>query len=153
MLPFLTSVQVARQPHKTHPLLIRLRKEINAQTAPASAEMCKRLVLGAFVRVSFYANKPTPVAEGQSAPRPQVFTGVVTALQRGIAFPTFTVRAVIDKIGVEQVYPMFSPLLSAVKVLRMPLARRRVNVRKNPSAVRSLYAVKSAGNTAETPLP
>ncbi len=145
MVFFLTSKEVSRKPHKPHLLLLRLRQALNARCAPAGTSVKERVVRGALVRVSFYPNKPPAVsatpaaASSPSAPRPSVFTGVVTAIQSKTAFPTFTVRAVVDKVGVEQVYPMYSPLLESVSVLRMPLKRPPVNLRKKPSAVDSMY--------------
>ena len=73
---------------------------------------------GDTVRVSFR------VKEGERE-RVQVFQGVVIK-KRGGGGPgaNFTVRRVTYGIGVERTFPIFSPLLEAVEVVRRGLVRR-----------------------------
>jgi len=53
--------------------------------------------------------------------RQSIFKGLVIARKHGLQIgATFTVRAIIDGVGVEKVYPLRSPLIASVKVLSTP---------------------------------
>ena len=72
---------------------------------------------GDTVRVSFR------VREGERE-RVQVFQGVVIRNRGGGVGSTFTVRRVTYGIGVERVFPLYSPRLEGVQVVRRGLVRR-----------------------------
>ena len=72
---------------------------------------------GDTVRVSFR------VREGERE-RVQVFQGVVIRNRGGGVGATFTVRRVTYSIGVERVFPLYSPRLEGVQVVRRGLVRR-----------------------------
>jgi large subunit ribosomal protein L19 len=72
---------------------------------------------GDTVKVSFR------VKEGERE-RAQVFQGVVIGKKGGGVGATFTVRRVTHSIGVERVFPLYSPLLESVEVVRYGLVRR-----------------------------
>ena len=72
---------------------------------------------GDTVRVSFR------VREGERE-RVQVFQGVVIRNRGGGVGATFTVRRVTYGIGVERVFPLYSPRLEGVQVVRRGLVRR-----------------------------
>lgn len=72
---------------------------------------------GDTVKVSFR------VREGERE-RAQVFQGVVIRRKGGGVGATFTVRRVAHSIGVERVFPLHSPLLESVEVVRYGLVRR-----------------------------
>ncbi len=63
------------------------------------------------------------VAEGQSR-RAQVFEGVVIRKKGGGPATTFTVRRVSYDVGVERTFPLHSPNVEAVKVVRRGAVRR-----------------------------
>ena len=63
------------------------------------------------------------VVEGDRE-RIQVFQGVVIRLRRGGAGASFTVRRVAYGIGVERTFPLYSPLVVKVEVVRDGEARR-----------------------------
>jgi len=56
--------------------------------------------------------------------RIQAFEGVCIARQGAGAAETFTVRKVSAGIGVERVFPLHSPMLESIKVLRRGRVRR-----------------------------
>ncbi len=56
--------------------------------------------------------------------RTQVFQGVVIRVRRGGAGSTFTVRRVTHGVGVERTFPLYSPLVEKVEVVRHGKVRR-----------------------------
>ena len=57
--------------------------------------------------------------------RLQVFEGLVLARKHGSeAGGTFTVRRVIDGVGVEKIFPIYSPLIDKIEIVRRAKVRR-----------------------------
>ena len=57
--------------------------------------------------------------------RLQVFEGLVLARKHGNeAGGTFTVRRVIDGVGVEKIFPLYSPLVDKIEIVRRAKVRR-----------------------------
>ena len=64
------------------------------------------------------------VIEGQKT-RIQLFEGVVIAISSGSGTSkTFTIRKISNGIGVERIFPMHSPNLDSIKVLKKGKVRR-----------------------------
>jgi large subunit ribosomal protein L19 len=63
------------------------------------------------------------VVEGQKQ-REQAFQGVVIKQKGGGATETFTVRKISSGIGVERVFPLHSPNITSIKVVRRGKVRR-----------------------------
>ena len=63
------------------------------------------------------------VVEGDRE-RTQVFQGVVIKVRRGGAGANFTVRRVASGVGVERTFPLYSPLVEKVAVVRHGKVRR-----------------------------
>lgn len=63
------------------------------------------------------------VKEG-SRERTQVFEGTVIKRQNGGVRETFTVRKISNGVGVEKTWPLHSPILEKIEVVRHGKARR-----------------------------
>jgi large subunit ribosomal protein L19 len=63
------------------------------------------------------------IKEGEKE-RVQVFTGIVIGRQGGGIRETFSVRKISYGIGVEKVFPIHSPLIEGVKVVKHGVVRR-----------------------------
>jgi large subunit ribosomal protein L19 len=63
------------------------------------------------------------VVEGEKS-RTQVFQGVVIRVRHGGAGASFTVRRVTYGVGVERTFPIYSPLVEGVEVVRHGRVRR-----------------------------
>jgi large subunit ribosomal protein L19 len=64
------------------------------------------------------------IKEGEKT-RLQAFEGMILAIKHGKeAGGTFTVRKVIDEVGVERIFPLYSPSIDSIEVLKRAKVRR-----------------------------
>ena len=57
--------------------------------------------------------------------RKQTFEGLVLAVKHGReAGGTFTVRAILSGVGVEKVYPLYSPMIDSIEIVKRSKVRR-----------------------------
>ena len=64
------------------------------------------------------------IKEGDKT-RLQAFEGMVLARKHGKeAGGTFTVRKVVDGVGVERIFPLYSPVIDSIEVLKRAQVRR-----------------------------
>lgn len=89
-----------------------------AQAEPKQAESSlPKITIGDVVRVQ------TKLKEGEHL-RKQRFEGIVIARKGSGISSTFTVRAIIEGYGVERVFPLYSPSIEKVAVIRHEKIRR-----------------------------
>ena len=65
----------------------------------------------------------TKIVEGERE-RIQLFQGIVIKIRRGADGGNFTVRRIAHGIGVERTFPLLSPLVAKVEVIRHGKVRR-----------------------------
>jgi large subunit ribosomal protein L19 len=63
------------------------------------------------------------VREGEKE-RLQAFEGVCIARKHGGVSETFTVRKISSGVGVERIFPLHSPMIDSIKVVRQGQVRR-----------------------------
>ena len=62
---------------------------------------------------------------GESRKKSQIFEGVLISQKHGKGInATFTVRAILDGVGVEKTYPLHSPLIKKIEIAKKGQARR-----------------------------
>jgi large subunit ribosomal protein L19 len=88
-------------------------------SAPVSARESLDIRAGDTVRVW------QKIKEADGKTRLQAFDGIVIAKKHGKeAGATFTVRKVMDGVGVEKIFPLYSPMIDKVEVIRRAKVRR-----------------------------
>lgn len=75
------------------------------------------------VQVGDYVRVNVKIREGDKE-RIQAFEGTVIAMKHGGISETFTVRRVAHGVGIERVFPIHSPKVDSVDVLRHGVVRR-----------------------------
>ena len=75
------------------------------------------------VQVGYYVRVNVKIREGDKE-RIQAFEGTVIAMKHGGISETFTVRRVAHGVGIERVFPIHSPRVDSVDVLRHGVVRR-----------------------------
>lgn len=78
----------------------------------------ERATAGSIIKVTYYQSKTDT--------RPSTFTGILIAIRRHPSEPTFSLRTIIDRIGVEQLFPVFSPLISKIEIVK-----RAIKIKSN----------------------
>lgn len=97
-----------------------MNTEIITKFSPVDIEARKKLDIRAGDSVRVWQK----IKEGDKS-RLQAFEGIILAKKHGKeAGATFTVRKVSDGIGVERVFPLYSPAIDKIEILRRGNVRR-----------------------------
>ena len=75
------------------------------------------------IEVGDYVRVNVKIREGDKE-RIQAFEGTIIAMKHGGISETFTVRRVAHGVGIERVFPIHSPKVDSVNVLRHGVVRR-----------------------------
>jgi large subunit ribosomal protein L19 len=99
--------------------MVNLLEEFNARQVRESAKSLPNYEPGDQVKVSY------KIVEGDSS-RIQIFEGVVISVERsrGNFNSTFTVRKISHNVGVERKFPLYSPLVEKVEIIKKGIVRR-----------------------------
>lgn len=83
-------------------------------------------------------------AKGEEKERIQIFEGTIIAARHGQeAGATITVRKVSEGVGVERIYPIHSPIIEKIEVVRQLAVRRaKLHFLRDPKFKRKLEEVK-----------
>ncbi len=89
--------------------------------------------------------------------RLQAFEGLVIAVKHGLeAGSTFTVRKVASGVGVEKIFPLYSPMIDSVETIKRAKVRRAklYHIRDKAAKeirrqMRNIRSVKETGKTVE----
>lgn len=92
----------------------------NIKFSPVDIEARKKLDMRSGDTVRVWQK----IKEGDKT-RLQAFEGMVLAIKHGKENGgTFTVRRVIDEVGVERIFPLYSPVIDSIEVLKRAEVRR-----------------------------
>lgn len=93
----------------------------NIKFSPVDAEARKKLAFQPGDTVKVWSKIP----EEKGKFRLQAFEGIVLARKHGTeAGGTFTVRKVTSGIGVERIFPLYSPMIDKIELTKKSRARR-----------------------------
>ena len=93
----------------------------NIKLSPVDIEARKKLTFksGDTVRVS------SKIKDEKGKFRLQAFEGIVLARKHGTEIgATFTVRKVASGVGVERIFPLYSPMVDKIEIVKKSRARR-----------------------------
>lgn len=92
----------------------------NVALSPVNKEERKKLTFSAGDMVRVWSK-----IEDKGKFRLQAFEGMVLARKHGTSISaTFTVRKVSNSVGVERIFPLYSPMIDKIEVVRRSRARR-----------------------------
>jgi large subunit ribosomal protein L19 len=92
----------------------------NIKVTPADIEERKKIDIKSGDTVRVWQK----IKEGDKT-RLQAFEGMVLAVKHGKENGgTFTVRKIIDEVGVERIFPLYSPVINSIEVLKRAKVRR-----------------------------
>jgi large subunit ribosomal protein L19 len=90
-------------------------------TSPVDMEARKKLDIRAGDTVRVHQK----IEEGKGKFRIQIFEGLVLARKHGTeAGGTFTVRRVASGVGVEKIFPLYTPMIEKVEIVKRARVRR-----------------------------
>ena len=81
-------------------------------------------LMKSFIEKNMPEKEAPSVTVGDTRERIQVFEGTVIAKKHGGINETFTVRRISYGVGVEKVFPLYSPIIEKVETVRRGKVRR-----------------------------
>lgn len=100
----------------------------NIKLSPVDMDARKSLNFKAGDTVSVWSkiqDEKGPAKDGTSKYRTQAFEGMVLARKHGTEIgATFTVRKIASGVGVERIFPLYSPMLDKIEITKRSRARR-----------------------------
>jgi large subunit ribosomal protein L19 len=98
-----------------------LSKLKNLKLSPVDMEARKKLVFKAGDTISVWSK----IKDEKGKFRTQAFEGMVLNRKHGKEIgATFTVRRVASGVGVERIFPLFSPMIDKIEITKIARARR-----------------------------
>jgi large subunit ribosomal protein L19 len=91
---------------------------------PAKAEETKKDALRAGMTVRVHEKIEDVTPKGEKRIRVQIFEGLILGIRGAGISKTMTVRKVADGVGVEKIYPIASPVIAKVEVVKTAKVRR-----------------------------
>lgn len=96
------------------------------------------------------------IVDEKGKSRLQAFEGIVLARKHGTeAGATFTVRKVASGVGVERIFPLYSPTLDKVELIKKARARRSklyyIRTKAKKDVLKKMRSVVSIDSPDETP--
>ena len=84
--------------------------------------------------------------KGEEKERIQIFEGVIIAAKHGSeSGSTITVRKISDGVGVEKIYPIYSPVIAQIELVREQAVRRaKLHFLRDPKFKRRMKEIKKA---------
>lgn len=132
-----------------HHLHFETRRDVDPQGerwALFSKDSSRRIATGTLLRLTYRPSRTTPAAAS--------FTGVLLGVRRSSGDPTIIVRGVIDGVGVEQIFCVFSPLLEEIRVLKAAAGkgtRKLYRLREHPAEILKLQKAAIEGHLSGAP--
>jgi len=101
------------------------------------------------IKAGMHVRVHEKVKEGDRE-RIQIFEGIVLAKKHGKGInATFTVRKIVDGIGVEKIWPLHSPNIEKIEIIKTPKTRRaklyylrNLSVKKTKKKLKKVAAFK-----------
>ena len=99
-------------------------EEVVAAPVETVAVEVKPLELRSGMTVKVHEKIEDVTPKGEKRSRIQIFEGIILGIRGAGVSRTMTVRKVSDGIGVEKIYPMSSPVVSKIELVKTAHVRR-----------------------------